>query len=244
MCRWVVELVRRKGVAPLEASHSVRSAITAARFEEIRHMESKGHADDLARLAASAAPSKKRKFGFRIGRRKDVPVRHQERVGVGYNSVVLPSGRSFDVFVATYSDDANTWLCHMLLTALQHNISVKILGFDPALESRSSTYGWADASKFQSMRRMWALEKELASLSDQTLVLWVDADTSFEAGLAPIVQEYVKLSIGSGLVWSAEKQCWPHAGYLCDEFKRIEPVGYKYSPAHTAIPPLPNPGKM
>ena len=78
------------------------------------------------------------------------------------------SGGIVDVLVLTYSDDTNTWLCHMLATALCSSISVKVLGFEPAPESPKVEHGWQSSTKFQTMLRLWALEQEIGGLPDDT----------------------------------------------------------------------------
>ena len=157
---------------------------------------------------------------------------------VGHNSVVLPSGGIVDVLVLTYSDDTNTWLCHMLATALQQSISVKVLGFEPAPESPKVEHGWQSSTKFQTMLRLWALEQEIGGLPDDTIILWLDADTMFEphrdnreTPLQAVVSEFFSQTGGVGLVWSAQKTCWPNGGphdVACRSLRKINPSGYSY----------------
>ena len=137
------------------------------------------------------------------------------------------------VFVVTYSNNANKFVCNLLWSAMKFNVSVKVLGFVPPSEAsiaeelaRASSIqaGFltgGESSSFQDLRRLDALEMELHHLSaakPHAIVLWLDADVLFQQPLQPAVRAFQAMAGNPSLVWSAEKTCWPPSA-LCSLYQ-------------------------
>jgi hypothetical protein len=137
------------------------------------------------------------------------------------------------VFVFTFSDTANKYVCNLLWSAMKCNISVHVLGYLPPRDVGNSRMpvasGFhAESSSFQDLRRLDALEKAIHYLSASyptAIILWLDADVLFQQPLETAVKAFLTMEGRPALVWSAERTCWP-SSLLCSEFQTLQQGEY------------------
>jgi hypothetical protein len=161
---------------------------------------------------------------------------HRQRAGLNFVAHRRSeTGRTdlpevLQVFVFTFSDNANRYVCNLLWSAVKFNISVRVVGFKPpgnaGDRANTAEAGFlTESSSFQDLQRLIALEKELRALAadcPEALIMWLDADVLFQRPLETAVQAFLTMDGRPALVWSAEKTCWPD-GPLCALYYTQQP---------------------